>query len=299
MAKSVLGRGMGALLEIDEVTTSGSSSVGEIEIEKIERNPHQPRTHFDEEALEELAASIKAVGVIQPITVRKMENGYYQIIAGERRFRASKKAGLAKIPAYIKTAEDENVMKMALVENIQREDLNAIEEALGYQRLVDEYKLTQVQLSDLVGKKRATVANYLRLLKLPAEIQLGITSHKIDMGHARALINVEDPTLQLDIYKQILAQDLTVRKVEELVRKLNDKSAGADETAQTGEKTDENDEALAEYESLKTRLSSIFQTKVEFTRNNKGKGKIVIPFSSDKELDLLINMLDKKQQTSH
>jgi ParB family transcriptional regulator, chromosome partitioning protein len=297
MAKSVLGRGMGALLEIDEVTTSGSSSVGEIEIEKIERNPHQPRTHFDEEALEELAASIKAVGVIQPITVRKMENGYYQIIAGERRFRASKKAGLVKIPAYIKTAEDENVMKMALVENIQREDLNAIEEALGYQRLVDEYKLTQVQLSDLVGKKRATVANYLRLLKLPAEIQLGITSHKIDMGHARALINVEDPTVQLDIYKQILTQDLTVRKVEDLVRKLNDK--GADETAQTGAKTDENDEALAEYESLKTKLSSLFQTKVEFTRNNKGKGKIVIPFSSDKELNLLINMLDEKQQTSH
>ncbi|MDR3705577.1 MAG: ParB/RepB/Spo0J family partition protein [Paludibacteraceae bacterium] len=299
MAKSVLGRGMGALLEIDEVTTSGSSSVGEIEIEKIERNPHQPRTHFDEEALEELAASIKAVGVIQPITVRKMENGYYQIIAGERRFRASKKAGLVKIPAYIKTAEDENVMKMALVENIQREDLNAIEEALGYQRLVDEYKLTQVQLSDLVGKKRATVANYLRLLKLPAEIQLGITSHKIDMGHARALINVEDPALQLDIYKQILAQDLTVRKVEELVRKLNDKDASTEDDVLVGESTDEHDEALAEYESLKTKLSSIFQTKVEFTRNNKGKGKIVIPFSSDKELNLLINMLDEKQQTSH
>lgn len=300
MAKSVLGRGMGALLEIDEVATSGSSSVGEIEIEKIERNPHQPRTHFDEEALEELAASIKAVGVIQPITVRKMENGCYQIIAGERRFRASKKAGLLKIPAYIKTAEDENVMKMALVENIQREDLNAIEEALGYQRLVDEYSLTQVQLSDLVGKKRATVANYLRLLKLPAEIQLGITGHKIDMGHARALINVEDPTLQLDIYKQILAQDLTVRKVEELVRKLNDKNTDAEGSVMDGENTEaKNDEALAEYESLKTKLSSIFQTKVEFTRNNKGKGKIVIPFSSDKELDLLINMLDEKQQTSH
>ncbi len=292
MAKSVLGRGMGALLDIENVSTGGSSSVGEIEISKIHRNPNQPRTHFDEEALEELAASIKAVGVIQPITVRKMENDTYQIIAGERRYRASKKAGLAKIPAYIKTAEDEHVMKMALVENVQREDLNAIEEALGFQRLVDDYSLTQVQLSELVGKKRATVANYLRLLKLPAEIQLGITSKKIDMGHARALINVEDPKAQLEIYHLILAQDLTVRKVEELARKANNKEeveTEAVDTIATNIKTT----LKEEYSTFKESLSKALNTKVEFNYNGKGKGKIVIPFSTEQELEALMNLLNE------
>lgn len=294
MAKSVLGRGMGALLEIEEVSTAGSSSVGEIEISKIHRNPHQPRTHFDEDALDELAASIKAVGIIQPITVRKMENDTYQIIAGERRFRASKKAGITKIPAYIKTAEDEHVMKMALVENVQREDLNAIEEALGYQRLVEEYSLTQVQLSDLVGKKRATVANYLRLLKLPAEIQIGITSKKIDMGHARALINVNDPAIQLQIYNQILAQDLTVRKVEELARRYNEMGtteALASETIPTHQ-----DNPMPDFSAVKEKLSGILGSKVELSYNGKGKGKIVIPFSSEAELEVLMSMLDDLQQ---
>lgn len=294
MAKSVLGRGMGALLEIEEVTTAGSSSVGEIEISKIHRNPNQPRTHFDEEALEELAASIKAVGVIQPITVRKMENDTYQIIAGERRFRASKIAGLTKIPAYIKTAEDEHVMKMALVENVQREDLNAIEEALGYQRLVEDYSLTQAQLSELVGKKRATVANYLRLLKLPAEIQLGITSKKIDMGHARALINVDDPTIQLQIYNQILSQDLTVRKVEELARRYNEMGS-SDEVSNTEQPILETP-TLPDFSAAKEKLAEIFNTKVELNYNGKGKGKIVIPFSNEKELSILMDMLDELQQ---
>ncbi len=291
MAKSVLGRGMGALLDIENVSTGGSSSVGEIELSKIHRNPNQPRTQFDEEALEELALSIKAVGVIQPITVRKMENDTYQIIAGERRFRASKKAGLAKIPAYIKTAEDEHVMKMALVENVQREDLNAIEEALGFQRLVDDYSLTQAQLSDLVGKKRATVANYLRLLKLPAEIQLGLTSRKIDMGHARALINVEDPKAQLEIYHMLLTQDLTVRKVEELARKANNKG----EESETIESpvTNINSTLKEEYSTFKDSLSKALNTKVEFNYKGKGKGKIVIPFSSEEELEALMNLLNE------
>lgn len=294
MAKSVLGRGMGALLEIEEVSTAGSSSVGEIEISKIHRNPHQPRTHFDEDALDELAASIKAVGIIQPITVRKMDNDSYQIIAGERRFRASKKAGLTKIPAYIKTAEDEHVMKMALVENVQREDLNAIEEALGYQRLVDEYSLTQVQLSDLVGKKRATVANYLRLLKLPAEIQIGITSKKIDMGHARALINVNDPAIQLQIYNQILAQDLTVRKVEELARRYNE--MGTTETSSETTTIPSETISMPDFSAVKEKLSGILGSKVELSYNGKGKGKIVIPFSSEAELEVLMSMLDDLQQ---
>jgi len=292
MAKSVLGRGMGALLEMEEVSTSGSSAFGEIEIEKINPNPHQPRAHFDEEALAELSASIKSLGVIQPITVRKMDNGTFQIIAGERRFRASKKAGLNKIPAYIKTAEDEQVMKMALVENIQREDLNSIEVALGYHRLVEEYSLTQEKLSELVGKKRATVANYLRLLKLPAEIQLGITAKKIDMGHARALINIENPEVQLQVYNEILRNDYSVRRVEEIVRSLHfDETVnGTDSTKIAGKKKT----ILEEYELLKSKLSNSLKAKVDFVYNEKGKGKIIFSFNSDEELDNLMEILNQK-----
>jgi ParB family chromosome partitioning protein len=292
MAKSAaLGRGIGALLEIDEVITGGSSSVGEIELSKIVRNPNQPRTHFDEEALEELATSIKAVGLIQPITVRQMPDGSYQIISGERRYRASKKAGLSKIPAYIKTAEDEHVMKMALVENIQREDLNAIEEALAYQRLVDDYSLTQEKLSELVGKKRATVANYLRLLKLPAEIQLGITTKKIDMGHARALINIHNPEIQLEIYNQILSNDYTVRMVEELARAYSEGETIVSTDKKTATKTAA---LLPEYEALKNKLSALLNTNVKFSYKGKGKGKIEIAFSSDEELQNIINLLEKQ-----
>ncbi len=291
MAKSAaLGRGIGALLEIDEVITGGSSSVGEIELSKISKNPNQPRTHFNEESLEELATSIKAVGLIQPITVRQIQDGSYQIISGERRFRASKKAGLTKIPAYIKTAEDEHVMKMALVENIQREDLNAIEEALAYQRLIDEYSLTQEKLSELVGKKRATVANYLRLLKLPAEIQLGITAKKIDMGHARALVNIHNPEIQLEIYNQILTNDYTVRMVEELARAYNEGETIVSSTKKTTTKS----AFLPEYEALKDKLSALLNINVKFSYKGKGKGKIEIPFSSDEELQNIINLLEKQ-----
>lgn len=289
MAKSVLGRGMGALLEMEEISTGGSSEFGEIEIEKIHPNPNQPRAHFDKEALAELSASIKSLGVIQPITVRKLDNGSYQIIAGERRFRASKIAGLVKIPAYIKTAQDDqHIMKMALVENIQREDLNAIEVALGYHKLVEEYKLTQEKLSELVGMKRATVANYLRLLKLPAEIQLGITAKKIDMGHARALINIEDAAAQLQVYKDILANDYTVRKVEEVVRLLQGGSKSSVGSTESSNKHSE------KYESMKKALSSLLHTKVELVCNDKGKGKIILPFSSEEELNQLMQILNKK-----
>ncbi len=218
MKKSLgLGRGLDALIDTTHIATAGSSSISEIALDKIYPNPDQPRRTFDEEALQELAQSIKEHGVISPITLRKDADKRYMIIAGERRFRAAKMAGLSAIPAYIRTAKDEQVMEWALIENIQREDLDAIEIALAYQRLMDEYNLTQERMSERVGKKRATVANYLRLLKLPAEIQLGIKEKKIDMGHARAILGSPSPEQQLNIYKRILQSGLSVRKVEELV----------------------------------------------------------------------------------
>ncbi|MFA6581286.1 MAG: ParB/RepB/Spo0J family partition protein, partial [Paludibacter sp.] len=227
--------------------------------------------------------------VISPITLRKNDDGTYLIIAGERRFRASKLVGLRAIPAYIKTAADEQVMEMALIENIQREDLNAIEIALTFYRLMEEYKLTQERLSDRVGKKRATIANYLRLLRLPAEIQMGIKDKKIDMGHARAILGMTDPAAQLRMYESIVQNDYTVRKVEELVRLFLE--TGSFETKQ---KAPENPvKALKEFDDLKTQLSRLFGTKVQFVCNPEGKGKISIPFSSDEELARLMELFDK------
>ncbi len=284
MAKGFgLGRGLDALIDTEHVITNGSSSINEVELSAISPNPNQPRTHFDEEALEELATSIRELGVISPITLRKNEDDTYQIIAGERRYRAAKKVGLKTIPAYIKTAADEQVMEMALIENIQREDLNAIEIALTYQRLMDEYSLTQERMSQRVGKKRATIANYLRLLRLPAEIQMGITEHKIDMGHARALLGTDNPANQLDIYKRILNEGLSVRKVEEIVRDESDKQ-------QT--KPENQVRKLPEYAQLQQRLSDLFETKVQFNCNDKGKGKISIPFANDGELAKIMEKLD-------
>ena len=223
MAKTTgLGRGLGALIDINPVSTNGSSSINEVDLELISPNPHQPRTHFDEDALVELASSIRELGVISPVTLRKNEDGNYLIIAGERRYRAAKQIGLTTIPAYIKTAADEQVMEMALIENIQREDLNSIEIALTFYRLMEEYKLTQDRLSERVGKKRATIANYLRLLRLPAEIQMGLKNKKIDMGHARAILGIDDPANQLKLYELILKNGLTVRNVEEIVRNYQD-----------------------------------------------------------------------------
>ena len=281
--KTVLGRGLGALITMDDLTTGGSSSINEIELSKIHPNPDQPRTFFDQEALEELAASIRSLGIVQPITLREMSDGSYQIISGERRYRASLIAGLETVPAYIKTAEDDNVMEMALIENIQREDLNAIEISLAYQKLLDTYQLTQDQLSERIGKKRATVANYLRLLKLPAEIQIGLKKKLIDMGHARALVTVTDPTIQLKIYEKILQQQLSVRNVEELVRNLN-----------TEEKKKENTSKRknSDFEPLQSHLSRFLGTKVQIACDKKGKGKITIAFDSDSELERLIELLD-------
>lgn len=296
--KPVLGRGLDALITIDEVKTEGSSSINEIELSKIQANPDQPRRMFDEEALNELAASINQIGVIQPITLRQTDNDQYQIIAGERRYRASIKAGLTSIPAYIKTAQDETVMEMALIENIQREDLNSIEIALAYQKLIEAYNLTQERLSERVGKKRATIANYLRLLKLPAEIQMGIRDKKIDMAHARTLITLEDPSAQLEVYELILEEGLSVRKVEEYVKaiskgeKLEDllkEEKAVDVVKKSGIKK----ATPEEFELLKNHLSKFFQTKVQLTCNEQGKGKISIAFKSEEELERLISVFDQ------
>lgn len=291
MAKNItgLGRGLGALIDTEHISTGGSSSISEVEMDLIFANPNQPRSHFDEDSLTELATSIRELGVISPITLRKNDDGTYLIIAGERRFRASKLVGLRAIPAYIKTAADEQVMEMALIENIQREDLNAIEIALTFYRLMEEYKLTQERLSDRVGKKRATIANYLRLLRLPAEIQMGIKDKKIDMGHARAILGMTDPAAQLRMYEAIVQNDYTVRKVEELVRMFLE--TGSFETKQ---KAQENPvKSLKEFDDLKTQLSRVFGTKVQFVCNPEGKGKISIPFSSDEELARIMELFDK------
>lgn len=288
--KSALGRGLDALITMDDLKTGGSSSINEIELSKIEPNPEQPRSVFEQEALEELATSIRSLGVVQPITLKELAPDKYMIISGERRYRASLMAGLERIPAYIKTAADENVVEMALIENIQREDLNSIEIALAYQKLIDSYNLTQEKLSERVGKKRATIANYLRLLKLPAEIQMGIKDKKIDMGHARALIPVEDPEVQLALYERILAEGLSVRSVEEIVR---GGKAGAESSQKSTPAAPRGKRLPEEYNMLKEHLSHFFQTKVKMTYNDKGKGSITIPFSSEEDLERLVGLFDK------
>ena len=292
MAKNItgLGRGLGALIDTENINTNGSSSISEVEIDQIFANPNQPRSHFDEDALTELATSIRELGVISPITLRKNDDGTYLIIAGERRFRASKLVGLTTIPAYIRTAADEQVVEMALIENIQREDLNAIEIALTFYRLMEEYKLTQERLSDRVGKKRATIANYLRLLRLPAEIQMGIKNKKIDMGHARAILGISDPAVQLHLYESIVQNEYTVRKVEELVRLFLE--TGSLETKAKAAAPNPV-KSLQEYDDLKNQLSKVFGTHVEFTCNPAGKGKISIPFSNDEELTSIMELFDK------
>lgn len=294
----VLGRGLDALITIDEVKTEGSSSINEIELSKIQANPDQPRRAFDEEALQELATSIRQIGVIQPITLRKINDDSYQIIAGERRYRASILADLKTIPAYIKTAEDENVMEMALVENIQREDLNSIEIALAYQNLIESYNLTQERLSERVGKKRTTIANYLRLLKLPAEIQMGLRDKKIDMAHARTIVTLEDAPTQLEVYELILEEGLSVRKVEEYVRAISkgeklEELLKEEKAVETIKKSGAKKATPEEFELLKDHLSKFFSTKVQLTCNDQGKGKISIPFKTEEELERIIEIFDQ------
>ncbi len=290
MKRSALGRGLDALLTMDDLKTGGSSSINEIELSKIKPNPEQPRSVFEQESLEELAASIRSLGVIQPITLKETGTDQYMIISGERRYRASLLAEKTTIPAYIRTAADDNVVEMALIENIQREDLNAIEIALAYQKLIENYGLTQEKLSERIGKKRATIANYLRLLKLPAEIQVGLKNKRIDMGHARALIPVEDPEVQLALYEQILSEGLSVRNVEDIVRMTSE----GDKSAVKAKKEKDRKENISEdYDILTDQLSKFFQTKVQLVCNKKGKGKITIPFASEDELEKLISLLDK------
>lgn len=295
--KQALGKGLAALLKDTDVRVNSAKEkdadkvvgqIAEIQISNIEVNPFQPRTHFDKEALEELAASIKELGIIQPITVRKKENGEFQLISGERRFRASQMAGLKVVPAYIRIADDQAMLEMALVENIQRQELDAIEVALSYERLIIDCDLTQEELSGRVGKKRSTVTNYLRLLKLPPLIQAGIRDRMISNGHARALINVDDEEMQLFLYKDTVTNDYSVRQVEAMVKHWRDgknKPATNSKTRQKG--------LPKEFESLKAQLAKHFDTNVDISRSKNGKGKIVIPFTSSEDLNRIIEIFNE------
>lgn len=283
-----LGRGLDALISTEEVHTEGSSTINEVEIALIERNPNQPRHEFDEDALQELADSIAEIGIIQPITLREMDNGKYQIIAGERRWRASQLAGLTSIPAYIRTASDENVMEMALIENIQRQDLNSIEIALAYQHLIDEYSLTQEQLSERVGKKRATIANYLRLLKLPAQVQVAIQNHQIDTGHARALLSLDDPKEQVKLFHDIQNNGYSVRQVEEITKNMN--ANGSDiKTAKVKIKK----QLTEELENLRSEMATVFGFDVKVTCSPSGSGKVSFSFKNADDLRNIISMFQK------
>ena len=283
------GRGLDALIDThSEVHTEGSSNLNEVEINMIEPNPNQPRREFDEDALQELATSIRELGIIQPITVRKQEGSKYQIIAGERRWRASQLAGLTTIPAYIVTVEDQNAMEMALVENIQREDLNAIEIALAYQHLAETTGMTQAKISERVGKSRAAVTNYMRLLKLPAQVQMALKNHEIEMGHARALLAIDSPSQQIKLFKEVQQQQYSVRKVEELIQSLK---SGNDVKTAKG-KIAAKAKLPEEFNILKERLAQFFQTTVQMTCSPKGKGKITLQFDNEEQLERIMNALD-------
>lgn len=283
--RNALGRGLDSLISMDDVQPSGSSAINEIAIDLIKPNPDQPRINFDEEALEELATSIRELGIIQPLTLRSAEAGTYMIISGERRYRAAKLAGLDTVPAYVRTANDSELTEMALIENIQREDLNAIEIALTFRKLIDQYNLTQERLSERIGKKRATIANFLRLLKLPAEVQLGLRDKAVDMGHARTLLSVEKPTMQLKLYNEILKKGLSVRQVEQRAKEMNEE--GSTEPKAPAKKVNN-----ADYDVLKQHLSKSFGVAVSFACNKDGKGKISFPFKNEEELERIIRIFD-------
>ncbi len=287
--KNALGRGLGALIEgvEKEVLEKKVEANQDISVDSIDGNPFQPRTTFDEQSLEELASSIKKLGIIQPLTVRETSSGRYQLIAGERRLRAAKLAGLTHVPAFIRTADDQAMLELALVENIQREDLDAIEVAICFQRLIEECKLTQEQLSERVGKQRSTVANYMRLLKLPAEIQLGIRNKQLMMGHARTLVNIDDPKKQIIVYYKIIDGDLSVRQAEELVRELQ--SGKVKDPMKLERKMKLNQDFI----QLTEHLNRIFSAKVNFRINEEGKGKIVIPFENPEEMERILGVFDR------
>lgn len=284
--RNALGRGLDSLISMDDTPARGSSAINEIPLSQISPNPDQPRTNFDEEALEDLAVSIRELGIIQPLSLRKTGPDSYQIIAGERRFRAASRAGLLSVPAYIRTANEAELTEMALIENIQREDLNAIEIALTFKKLIDQYQLTQERLSERIGKKRATIANFLRLLRLPAEVQLSLRDKLVDMGHARALLSIDDPTVQLKIYNRIVKEGLSVRRVEELAKEWRE-----NESQQEGEMPKKQKQS-SEYDILGEHLSQRFSAPVSFTCNRSGKGKITFSFTNEAELERLITIFD-------
>jgi len=286
--RNALGRGLGSLISMDDVPASGSSAINDILLDYISPNPDQPRTTFDEEALDELATSIKELGIIQPLSLRQTGPNSYQIIAGERRYRAAIKAGLTSVPAYIRKANDTELTEMALIENIQREDLNAIEIALTFKKLIDQYNLTQERLSERIGKKRATIANFLRLLKLPAEVQLGLRDKLVDMGHARALLTIEKPSLQLKLYNEIIKNGLSVRRVEELAKEYQ----RASEDGIKPQPKPRSRYTSKDFDILKKHLSTAFKTQVAFSCDNNGKGKITFPFKNEDELERLISIFD-------
>lgn len=289
LKRNALGRGLDSLISMGEINTSGSSAISEIDIDRIVPNPDQPRRSFDEMSLDELATSIREIGVVQPLTLRLADDGNYQIIAGERRWRAARRAGLTGVPAYVRTVSDSEMTEMALIENIQREDLNAIEVALGFKKLIDTYHLTQERLSERLGKNRATIANHLRLLRLPAEIQLGLRDRKLDMGHARAILAVDNPKIQLKLYQRILKEELSVRAVEELGRRLSDAdSADADTT-----KPERKDTRSADLDILEREFAAYFPVPVKVSRNKSGKGSVTFKFTSDDELVKLVQIFER------
>lgn len=291
--RKALGKGLAALLkdpreEVESAEQSGAEdlvgSIAEIPVDQIKENPFQPRTYFDEEALQELADSIKELGVIQPITVRRVKKNKYELISGERRLRASKLAGLDQIPAYIRLANDQGMLEMALVENIQRQELDAVEVALSYQRLIDEIGITQEEMSKRVGKKRSTVTNYLRLLKLPLIIQAGIRDRMLSMGHARALVNLPDENIQLDLYKNILAKGYSVRQVEDQVKKLQ---SGTDEALPLPQSS-----PAKLQKPLGQELSALLSTKVQVKERSNGQGEIVIRYEGPEELERIVSLIN-------
>ena len=286
---NTLGRGLDALISTDAVRTQGSSTINEIAIEQIQANPNQPRREFDKEALQDLAHSIKEIGIIQPITLRQISDNRFEIIAGERRWRASQLAGLKAIPAYIRTIKDENVMEMALVENIQREDLNAIEIALAYEHLLEGSGMTQEKVSERVGKSRTAITNYLRLLKLPAQIQMALQKKELDMGHARALLSIDSPSLQIKVFKEIQKHNYSVRKVEELAQALKN-----GEDIDSGKKKIVAKNQLPEpLNEAKKMLTNCLNAKVQMSYSAKGKGKISIPFANDDDLKRLLSIFEQ------
>ena len=294
MKQKGLGRGLDAIFGSEHLDArlKPMTEMAEISVSAIFPNPTQPRTEFDEEALEELADSIRTLGVIQPITVKRTDDGRYLIISGERRWRAARKAGLESLPAYIREVDDENLHAMALVENIQREDLNAIEIALAYEHLLTNTGMTQEKVSERVGKSRTAISNYLRLLKLPAQVQMALQNKEIDMGHARALLAIDSPSLQVKLFKEIQKNGYSVRKVEEMVQKLKN----GEDIVSGKKKIASNQQMPEEFSTLKQHLSDFFKTKVQMTCSANGKGKISIPFDNEEELVRIMSMFDKLKE---